>query len=276
MTLPDAILTAPRQKLAASRHFQKGQIRRLLRMRIQPFHRSVERYTCAHAHADGQLIVITKGACQLETDDGSWPLSSGNVGWIPSNERHWVDVIDAVEGASLFVPISEVGRWPTEVRHGLADRFFLDLVKRAISVRFHAERLAALLAVIADEFADMSAARPPVPMPLSSSLHRICRSVLDAPDERVTIDVICRQIGWSRRTFERRFVEETGMSFGRWRTLAKVAAAAAAIESGEPITTAAFEAGFSSSSAFGAAFRSVTGLRPSEYRNRFNKAMQTP
>jgi len=72
-------------------------------------------------------------------------------------------------------------------------------------------------------------------------------------------------VGVSARTLERRFVIETGLSFGRWRQQHDLLRALEQLAVGAPIKVTAASAGYASPSAFIAAFRKFFGTTPGHY-----------
>jgi len=79
------------------------------------------------------------------------------------------------------------------------------------------------------------------------------------------LDQIAAQVGMSRRNFTRIFRQQTGMSFSNWRQQACLLNALTRMELGQSITSVAMELGYSSSSAFTAAFRRYLGAAPRFY-----------
>jgi transcriptional regulator GlxA family with amidase domain len=71
--------------------------------------------------------------------------------------------------------------------------------------------------------------------------------------------------GASRRTVERLFAAETGMSVGRWRTRLRLVEALRLLAAGEPVTAVAHRTGYATPSAFGAMFRAELGTSPARY-----------
>jgi AraC-like DNA-binding protein len=61
------------------------------------------------------------------------------------------------------------------------------------------------------------------------------------------------------------FDAETGMSFGRWRTQARMRAALELLAEGAPVTTVARRVGYVTPSAFVAVFRRAFGVSPRMY-----------
>ncbi|MFD0625227.1 helix-turn-helix domain-containing protein [Streptomyces sanglieri] len=74
-----------------------------------------------------------------------------------------------------------------------------------------------------------------------------------------------RRVGTSGRTLARLFLADTGMSFGRWRTLVRLQAALPALAAGEPLHRVSRGVGYGTVSAFVAAFRRETGTTPGAY-----------
>jgi AraC-like DNA-binding protein len=94
----------------------------------------------------------------------------------------------------------------------------------------------------------------------------------DEPSDTSPVDTIARRAGASRRTLERIFRKETGMSLGEWRQQARLLHAMRLLARGEPVTSTALEVGYESISAFIAAFSRVVGTTPGRYYRNCRKA----
>lgn len=93
---------------------------------------------------------------------------------------------------------------------------------------------------------------------------RIALDVLHAdPAARLSLDELAAQAGLSASRFRRLFRAATGVTLRRYRLWVAMGAATRAIAAGDSLTTAALDAGFSSSAHFSAAFREMFGLEPS-------------
>ena len=73
---------------------------------------------------------------------------------------------------------------------------------------------------------------------------------------------MARRYGLSARTLERLFRAETGMRFGLWRQKAKLLESVRVLVEGGSVTAAALESGYSSVSAYIAAFKQTFGCTP--------------
>jgi AraC-like DNA-binding protein len=97
----------------------------------------------------------------------------------------------------------------------------------------------------------------------ASSIPRCTR---DEPG--ADLESICRQVGASRRTTERRFREETTASLGQWRQRPQLIRAIELMAEGRSVTGAAATVGYSTTSAFITAFRRQLGTTPGRYFDR--------
>ena len=125
-----------------------------------------------------------------------------------------------------------------------------------------------LEAVLLDE---LSALRPEsfeVRLPVDPSARFVAEGLLADPAESWSLDEWGRASGASARTLQRRFRDETGLTFQAWRRAARVQTAMGWLVDGDPVTTVAHRRGFASASAFIAAFRQETGTTPGEFARR--------
>ena len=82
------------------------------------------------------------------------------------------------------------------------------------------------------------------------------------PADGMTATALARQCGLSVRTLERLFRAETGMRFGLWRQKARLLESVRVLVEGGSVTDAAIESGYSSVSAYIAAFKQTFGCTP--------------
>jgi AraC-like DNA-binding protein len=76
----------------------------------------------------------------------------------------------------------------------------------------------------------------------------------------------------SRRTFTRRFRQQTGLTFAAWQRRACLLSALPRLLGGERVTTIAYDLGYSSPAAFTVMFKQLVGLTPNLYRARHSRA----
>lgn len=106
-----------------------------------------------------------------------------------------------------------------------------------------------------------------VPRPQTAPLADLCECLLAEPHTSMTIDQVAGQLNMNRRTFTRMFRRETGLSFGKWRERARLAAALPRLRAGEELTVIATELGYPRTPSFSAAFKRVFQVPPSLFNN---------
>lgn len=133
----------------------------------------------------------------------------------------------------------------------------------------YAETLFAALAAVTWRLAEQPS---PVVVPVGRSPE--LRRALQLTEERLGQDVrfedLAHEVGLAPRSLARRFSDETGMT---WRAALRRLRLLHAIEelaAGDtPVTMIAFTVGYTSLSAFNAAFQELTGRTPTDYRASF-------
>lgn len=93
---------------------------------------------------------------------------------------------------------------------------------------------------------------------------QVAEALRDDPS-LVGVETVVKGSGASRRTLERLFQSETGMTIGRWRQQLRLIHAVHLLASGSSVTSAALEVGYDSTSAFIAMFKQATETTPGRY-----------
>jgi len=104
-----------------------------------------------------------------------------------------------------------------------------------------------------------------LPAPQDPRARRAAEWLRSHPGDGAGLDQIARKVGASKRTLERLFLAETGMSFGAWRQQLRLMQALELLAAGEPVTQVALAVGYDSTSAFISRFRQVLGTTPGRY-----------
>jgi len=98
-----------------------------------------------------------------------------------------------------------------------------------------------------------------LPLPVDPRAVLVAQHVLGSPCGDETLDQLSRRYGAGRRTMERLFSDETGMSFGLWRQKVRMLESVRLLSEGKSVTDVALDVGYASVSAFIAAFRRTFG-----------------
>ena len=130
-----------------------------------------------------------------------------------------------------------------------------------------------LVGVLRDQLRLVPDAGLELPMPVDDRARAVARILqADVSDPR-SLHVLARDVGASRRTLERLFLVETGMTLGHWRRRLRMLEALRLLAADVPVTGVAVRVGYSTSSAFGAAFRAGLGSAPGAW---FGRHAQEP
>jgi AraC-like DNA-binding protein len=214
-----------------------------------------------------QLLVAETGVMTVRTDGGSWLVPPHRGVWAPSGTQHELRTEGRVRVRSLYLTAGIVTD-PGRCRAVEIPPFTRALVLHAVSAAplwAHVERHAHLVAVLADQLVELADAPLHLPMPSDPRALEVAHLLLDDPACADDVGTLAAGVSSSRRTLERLFLAETGMSVGRWRTQVRIQAAVRRLVEGASVTRVAADVGYATPSAFAAAFRQVLGTSPSRY-----------
>lgn len=223
-----------------------------------------------HAHARGQFAFASRGMITVSTPQGRWFVPPQRACWVPAGVSHAMTMSGPVTMLNTFVTPHASGA------AGLPDRccvygvspLLRQLLEDAVDLPpMYDEdaRDGKLMALLIAEMAAMPRLSLHAPLPDDVQLASVCRAVFAAPSMTTGLDEAAAMASMSRRTFTRRFREQTGVSFAEWRQQVCLLAAIARLNDGQSVTRVALDLGYGSPSAFTAAFRHVLGAVPSRY-----------
>jgi AraC-like DNA-binding protein len=222
------------------------------------------------------LLCASAGALRLEAQGQAWLLPPARAALIAAGHPIQVSIPQPVTTASVLFDIGFTPEPPAALAV-----FDLSPLARALvsecgawgesdePLTAYAETLFAALAAVTWQLAE----RPsPVVVPAGRSPE--LRAALRLTEEKlggeVRFEDVAAAVGLAPRSLARYFEEETGMT---WRAVLRRMRVLRAIEelaAGDAsITKIAFTVGYTSLSAFNAAFRELTGRTPTEYRASF-------
>lgn len=120
-------------------------------------------------------------------------------------------------------------------------------------------------AVLHDLSEPVGASIGALPLPTDPRGRARARALLQVPADGRSLEAWGHELGASARTLSRVFAAETGVSFAAWRAHGRLALSLPHLADGVPVAAVARRVGYRSVSAFSAAFRRSTGLRPLDY-----------
>jgi len=221
-----------------------------------------------HRHAHAQLIYGGSGLMRIESSAGAWVVPPERAVWIPAGIDHQVTCVGEVAMQTVYV-LPEAAPWfPGDCLVMVVSPLMRELVASAMELEDGYDLDgpdARLVAVLIDSLRARPVEELHLPMPKDRRLRTVTQSLIANPGDPRTLTDFAGDAGASARTLARRFVAETGLSFGAWRQQLRLHEALARLASGEPVTSVAFEVGYDSPSAFIAMFRKSLGNTPGRY-----------
>ena len=217
-----------------------------------------------HEHDWPQLLYAITGAMTVFAGNASWLIPAGKAVLIPRRCPHSIRMWGEVSMRTLYLRPDAAPGIP-HCRVLTISSLLRELILREIEMAALDSRVpeqARLAGVVMDEI--VRAEVPPLllPMPADARGAAVAQEVLSAPGEMTALDALARRHAVGRRTLERIFRIETGMSFGLWQQKARLLYSVRALSESRPVTEAALDAGYASVSAYIAAFKRTFGCTP--------------
>lgn len=241
---------------------------------VRTFAAEPARELCVDRH---YLLCASAGALRLEAQGQAWLLPPARAALIEAGRSIRVSIPQPVTTASVLFDTEFTVAPPTPLTVFDLSPLARTLVAECRAwgegdepLTAYARTLFAALAAVTWQLAEQPS---PVVVPAGRSpqLRRALQLTEQRLGDQVSFEKLANEIGLAPRSLARRFQEETGMT---WRAVLRRMRVLRAIEelaAGDtPITTIAFRVGYSSLSAFNAAFQELTGRTPTQYRASFH------
>jgi AraC-like DNA-binding protein len=225
-----------------------------------------------HAHDLDQLSVISQSAAIIETDDVYVVHPCMHALWLPAGLMHSVFSPRPFSLHALyFAPgTMRVGAEPSAGPQvlglsALARELVLFLCETPRPSERGA-RQAHALALLTELLADANADSFSLPRPRSDRARKLADYMTAHPGDGRSLEIVTDEVGGaSLRTFERLFLDETGLSLATWRRHSRLMASLSLLAEGKSIGVVARAVGYESPAAFSTAFRQAFSISPSEY-----------
>jgi len=220
-----------------------------------------------HDHAEQQLLYPSSGVLIVSTTHGSWVVPPQRAVWLPAAVAHAHQAYGATQVRTVAFPVDvnplgltqptvlSVSRLLRELIIAITDdparprdeqrdlkRVALHQLKPAPALQFH------------------------LPQPGDERLRDVTAILAEDPGSDRTLAELGRAVGAGERTLSRLFRAETGMTFPQWRAQLRLHHSLTLLASGLSVTATAIACGYSTPSAFTAAFHATFGTTPGTYR----------
>jgi AraC-like DNA-binding protein len=222
------------------------------------------------------LLYAMEGALRLEADGRRWTLPPARAALIAAGHPITISILSKLTSASVLYARGFMPEPPQALTVFDMSPLARELIDECRAwgpesgpLTPYARRIFETLAAVASKLAE-SPSPCVLPTPTSPALARALALTERQADGAPSFTAIAREAGQSPRALARRFAEEMGMTWREaLRRIRMIRAVEALASSDASVTEIALSVGYSSLSAFNAAFRDLTGKSPSEYRATF-------
>ncbi len=221
-----------------------------------------------HSHDWHQLVYAASGVVSVSTESGQWVVPPMHALAVAAGVHHALAMKGSVHLRTVYLPPRHRFPATTECEVVTVSPLLRELLLSIVDSgglgsasefdRIRLELLRHLLTTTAQGPAKL-------PVPSDPRARRVAQKVLRELGSTDPLATLCDGCGASRRTIERLFRAETGMTLGRWRQQARMLESLCWLGDGTSVTATAFAVGYRSPSAYVAAFRAVLGTTPAQY-----------
>lgn len=222
-----------------------------------------------HSHPWLQLSWATRGVLGVRTRTGSYLAPPQRAILVPPGLPHSVVTTERTKMRGLYIdPARWRGDYPPDVCRVLAVTPLARELIRAVTdlpVEYaESGPDGRLVEVLLDRLGALAEVRFSLPLPRDERLARVAATLEHAPDDPRTLEQLASSAGMSGRTMTRLFLRDTGLPFRAWRRRLRLLGSLDGLEAGRSVTAVALDCGYTSTSAFIAAFRKEFGATPRE------------
>jgi AraC-like DNA-binding protein len=221
-----------------------------------------------HFHKEGQVVYAMRGVMTIRTAQGIWVVPPLRAVWIPPRQVHSITMTGAVPMRSLYLA-APFARDISETCFVMnVSPLFRELLVYSCTQpkwKWAVPRERHFIEFVLDQVRNATSIPLQLAQPDDRRAVNIASELVKNPRDARTLEQLSRRSGASKRTLERIFTDETGMTFGKWRQQLRLLHAMRLLASGDKVSSAALEAGYRSPSAFIAAFRKSLGQTPNRY-----------
>jgi AraC-like DNA-binding protein/quercetin dioxygenase-like cupin family protein len=221
-----------------------------------------------HFHERDQLVYASRGVMTVRTGKGAWVVPTHRAVWIPAEVPHSIAMSGTVAMRTLYLKPRLASTLPRDCCVVNVAPLLKELIlhictfpglKRTINWQAH------LVDVIIDQLEDIQMIALRLPNPSDARAIRVAQALLHNPSDPQPLKQLCKIAGASKRTVERLFQEEVGMTLGKWRQQLRLMQAMRLLAESAKVTHAALESGYSTPSAFISMFKKALGTTPTLY-----------
>jgi AraC-like DNA-binding protein len=220
-----------------------------------------------HDHAEQQLLYPSSGVLIVSTTHGSWVVPPQRAVWLPAAVAHAHQAYGATQVRTVAFPVDVNPLGLTQPTVLSVSRLLRELIIAITDdPARRGEEQHDLKRVALHQLKPAPALQFHLPQPGDERLRDVTAILAEDPGSDRTLGELGRAVGAGERTLSRLFRAETGMTFPQWRAQLRLHHSLTLLASGLSVTAAAVACGYSTPSAFTAAFHATFGTTPGTYR----------
>lgn len=224
-----------------------------------------------HDHEVGQLVHAMSGTMRLATADHVVLLPPSMALWVPPGIRHRIEFMARAEMRTIYVRPDILPIEGPRCRILDVSPLLRELILAAIPPALpdtDTPRRIALFDLLAAELAESTEIPLSLPMPLDKRIRPMADRALVNPGDIGSISAWAATAPASRKTVERLFLRQTGMTPSHWLKQARLIFAVSALAEGQSVSSVALDLGYATPSSFAYMFRQTLGVAPSKFSRR--------
>ena len=221
-----------------------------------------------HQHDWDQLALISESAAIIETDTVYIVHPLLKAVWLPAGVEHSIYSPRKFYLHALYFEPGSIRTDSDPQVLGMDDlaRELILFLCGAPRASQRGTRHAHALALLEELLPDAKPESFSLPRPRQERARMLADYFASQPNDGRSVEIIAAEIGGaSLRTFERLFVEETGLSLAAWRRQSRLLTSLSLLAEGRSIGEVAHAVGYESAAAFSTAFKQCFGTSPSSY-----------
>ena len=222
----------------------------------------------SHFHDRDQLVYASRGVMTVRTNRGAWVVPTYRAVWIPAAVPHTITMSGTVAMRTLYLKPRLARNLPRDCCVVNVSPLLKELILHACTfpaLKKTIKRQGHFIHMILDQFEAIQMVPLQLPNPSDPRALRIAAALFADPSDRRPLARFAKSAGASKRTLERLFQDDVGMTFGKWRQQLRLMQAMRLLAEGAKVTHAALESGYSTPSAFISMFRKTLGTTPRLY-----------
>jgi AraC-like DNA-binding protein len=221
-----------------------------------------------HFHDRDQLVYASRGVMTVRTKVGTWVVPTHRAVWISTRVPHAITMSGTVAMRTLYFKRRLARALPPGCCVVNVSPLLKELVLHACefpSLKMRVPWQKHLIDMILDQLKAIQMVPLQLPHLTDPRAIRVADILLANPGNMRALTQLCKSAGASKRTLERIFQKEVGMTLGKWRQQLRLMQSIRLLAEGAKVTHAALDAGYNSPSAFICMFRKTLGTTPALY-----------